>query len=640
MTTLVRDSKYGLRMLARNPGFTAVAILTLALGIGANTAIFSLLDAVMLGSLPVRDPGHLFVFKWSARGNPAYHGYSSFEGCFDDGTHPAASGCSFSRPVFDQMRSQANVFSGVTAFAGPAQLDLSGNGQASMVNGELVSGGFFQTLGVTAALGRTLGPPDDASGAEPVVVLNYGYWRRAFGGDPTAVGKTIRLNTIPFTIVGVAQPQFTRLSPGSVHDMWLPLSTATRLGIDWARSPDGEAANWWLEMIARTRPEVAPAQARAAAGLLFRNEMLHGAGPMLKPADAPTIALIPAEKGLVGVRDDFAAPLYVLMAAVGIILLIACANVAGLMLARAAARQKEIAVRLALGAGRMRIVRQLLTESVFLSLAGGALGVGFAYWGARSLAAFVTAGSMGQVQLEVQPDARVLAFTIAISVLTGILFGLAPAFRAARVDLTPALKEGSGNVSQASHAGSRRFGLGSALVVAQVALSILVLVAAGLLVRTLASLRSIDPGFDTRNVLLFGINPTLGGYKDAQTQSLYRDLESRLASLPGVISASYSSGTLLSGGLWVEDIRVEGQNNKASVNTDMLAVGPGFFETMRIPLLAGRTFTSADLASAQSTAIVNRAFVRRYLADRNPLGMHFGGTDSKAVQREIIGRSE
>ena len=631
---LAQDVRYGLRQLRRNPGFTAVAVLTLALGIGANTAIFSLLDAVLLQSLPVTDPSRLVVFEWRARTYPSYHGYSSFEGCYNDATDLAPSGCSFSYPLFEQLRAQTRLFSGVGAFAGPAQLDLSGSGAARIVQGEIVSGGFFQTLGVRAVHGRTLVPADDAASAAPVAVLDYGYWQSRFGGSPSAVGKVIRLNGIPFTIVGVAAPEFNRFAPGQTYNLWLPITAAERLKIPWAGARDNHT-NWWLEVIARRRPGISLARAQAAATLLFRDEMLRRSKPMLKVADDPAITIVPAEKGLVGIRDMFLKPLYVLMVAVGVLLLIACANVAGLLVARATTRQKEMAVRLGLGAGRARIVRQLLTESVLLSLAGGVLGVYFAYWGARSILLLVTSAGMGNIHFDVRPDTSVLAFTIAVSIVTGIAFGLAPAFRSTQVGLTAALKEGS--VSERGYAGSHRFGLGSGLVVAQVALSMLVLAGAGLLARTLQKLERVNPGFDTRNLLLFGIDPTLSGYQDAATQTLYRNLEDRLRALPGVISASFSSIALLSGSSWVDDIQVEGRSDKSGIPANMLAVGPRFFETMRIPLLEGRAFTAADFTSQAPVAIVNRAFVRRWLRDRNPLGERFGGTGPKAPKWQIIG---
>ncbi|HEV2419458.1 MAG TPA: ABC transporter permease [Terriglobia bacterium] len=645
---LVADLRYGLRQLRRNPGFTAVAVLTLALGIGANTAIFGLLDAVMLRSLPVRNPSQLVVFRWKARRGPGYHGYSGFGDCTVSNAGPNPSGCSFSYPFFTEIRSKARAFSGVTAFAGPAQLDVSGNGAPSIARGEIVSGDYFSTLGIGAAVGRTIGPGDDSPRASPVIVLDYAYWQSAFGGERSALGRTLILNNVPFTIVGVADRRFTNLSPGKAQDFWLPIAMAPRLGISWAadlRSAD----NWWLVVLGRLKPGVSRGQAQAATGLLFRDEMLHGAKPLSKPQDDPQIALLPAQRGLTGVRFFYSTSLFVLMAAVGIILLIACANVAGLLLSRAKARYKEMAVRLAVGAGRARILRQLLTESVMLSCIAGALGVAFAYWGLYAIEALMSTPEGDAFPFVVSPDGRILGFTVAISLLTGILFGLAPAFRGTRLDLTPALKESASTAPDRSRA-RRGFRLGSALVVIQVGLSVVVLVGAGLLVRTLENLRAINPGFDTRNVLLFGINPALAGYTDAQIQNLYRNLQEGLAALPGVVSVSYSSDALLSGSLWSTTVHVHGQSEKQAP-TDALAIGPGFFRTLGIPLVDGRRFTPEDFrqaakadalekaaekeanaappASGRAPAarpaplipiLVNRAFVRKYVANHNPLG--------------------
>ncbi len=651
LETIWQDLRYAGRGFQRNPAFTAVAVITLALGIGANTAIFSLIDAVMLRSLPVRAPSQLVLFRWKAHHAPRASGYSSFGDCPGGNGGANPSGCSFPLPVFEQIRSQTKAFSGVTAFAGPAQLDLSGNGPARIASGELVSGDYFSTLDVGAALGRTLGPGNDSPGAPPAIVLSYAYWQSAFGGEQSALGRTILLNNVPFTIVGVAEPSFTNLSPGKAQDFWLPIAMLPRLGISWGRSMK-DLSNWWLVVLGRLKPGASREQAQAAASLIFRNEMLHGAKPLSKAQDDPAITLVPAHEGLTGMRWYFSKPLYVLMPAVGFILLIACANVGGLLLARAAARQKEMAVRLAVGAGRARIVRQLLTESVMLSLTGGALGVLFAYWGVHAITALMSGSSDQPFRFIVAPDWRVLAFTISVSLLTGLLFGLAPAFRSTRMDLTPALKENASMAPGNAARPGRQLHLGNALVVAQVALSILVLTGAGLLVRTLKNLRSINPGFDTRNILLFGIDPTLMAYKDARIETLYRDLRDRLAALPGVISVSFSSDALLSGNLWTEDVHIEGQLEKKTVEVDMLAAGPGFFRTLRIPLLEGRTFTSEDFEQAAEAAaadrkagaaakntrgpllaaaspptvgppipvLINRAFARRYFANRNPLG--------------------
>jgi predicted permease len=634
--TLWQDIRFGLRMLGKNPGFTAVAVATLALGIGANTAIFSLVNAVMLETIPVRNPQQLVVLRWSAHARPRNGGSSSYGDCqWTKWTDKASGGCSFSYPMLKEIREHAGVFSSVGAFAGPAQLDLTGNGTASIARGEIVSGDYFQTLGVQAAAGRTIEPRDEQPGAEAVAVLSYAYWQGAFGGAQSTIGKSIKLNGVPFTIVGVADAGFTRLTPGHTQDMWLPLSQIVPLRLHWGGGPDKETS-WWLTVVGRLKPGIPLGQAESGVSLLFRNEVIQE--KRLKAEDDPQVTLAPAQKGLSGIRGELQQPLYILMAAVGIVLLISCANVAGLLLSRAAAREKEIAVRLALGAGRGRVVRQLLTESVLLSFAGAGLGVLLAYWGASALAAFASANRYSNFQINAAPDARVLVFTVAAAALTGILFGLAPAFRGTHVDVAPTLKENSGSMSGTSFGGERRFGLGSGLVVAQVALSLIVLAGAGLVVRSLANLKAIDPGFDTQNVLQFGVNPTLTGYyKSDQVEPLYRELESRLSGLPGVISVSYSSDTLLDGGLWTEDVKVEGRIDKSAVETQMLAVGPEFFSTMKIPVMTGRMLTREDSESKRDVGVVNRAFVKKFLENRPPLGLHFRGEGPKDPQYEIIG---
>ena len=636
MQTLWQDIRYGLRMLAKNPGFTVVAVATLALGIGANTAIFSLLNAVMLQSIPVRNPQQLVVLRWSARAHPQNAGSSSFGDCqWTKWTDKVSGSCSFSYPMFKEIRAHAEVFSGLAAFAGPAQLDLTGNGAASIARGEIVSGDYFQTLGVPAFLGRTIEPSDERPGAEAVAVLSYPYWQGAFGGGQSAVGKTIKLNGVPFIVVGVADPQFTRLTPGHSQDMWLPLSQIVPLRLQWGGGPEKERT-WWLTVVGRLKPAVPLRQAEAGVSLLFRNEIIQE--KQLKAEDDPQVILTSAQKGLSGIRGQLEQPLYLLMAAVGILLLISCANVAGLLLSRAAARQKEIAVRLALGAGRGRIIRQLLTESMLLSFAGAGLGILLAYWGANALALFASANRYSNFQLNADPDWQVLGFTVVVAALTGILFGLAPAFRGTRVNVSPALKENAGNMSRASFGSRRRLGLGSGLVVAQVALSMIVLAGAGLIVRSLANLKAINPGFDTHNVLQFGINPTLTGYyRGDQVEPLYRELQSKLSGLPGVLSVSYSSDTLLDGGLWTEDVKIQGRADKSTVETQMLAVGPEFFSTMKIPMLTGRTLTREDSESKRDVAVVNRAFVRQFLDSREALGLHFGGENPKNPQYEIVG---
>ncbi|MGA2075945.1 MAG: ABC transporter permease [Terriglobia bacterium] len=665
MTNLIQDLRYGWRMLTANTGFTVVAVLTLALGIGANTAIFSLIDAVMLRALPVRDQSRLVVMSWSAHKAPRRNGTSSFGDCArKEGADKNPSGCSLPYPFFELIRSEKRAFSSATAFAGPARLVLSGNGPARMAQGELASGDYFSTLGVNASLGRTLGPADDSPSAPPAVLLTYAFWQDAFGGDRSAIGRTIVLNSTPFTIVGVTEPNFTSLTPGKTQDLFLPLSMDSRLSIPWMEDRGQRSLDtWWLVVVARLKPGVTLESAQAAASLLFRNEMLNGQNPRSKAADDPRIALKPAQSGLDGMRSNFSMPLYVLMFAVGLILLIACANVAGLLLSRTAARQKEVAVRLALGAGRLRMVRQLLTESVMLSLAGGALGVLVAIWGVPALTSLISSNGDRDFGFVVGPDWRVLAFTVAVSLFAGILFGAAPALRSTRLDLTPALKESATGLPGGEMRFGRRFHLGNALVALQVALSIVVLIGAGLVVRTLGNLRNIRPGFDTRNLLLFSIDPTLQKYSDSKIQRLFGDLQERLAALPGVMSVSYSSDSLLSGSLWTSDLHVEGQAEKSTQEVDMLAVGPDFYKTLRIPVLGGRAFTSADftqaaqaaaagkspqqtatpsgvLSAAKSSAtagppipvLVNASFVHNYFEGQNPLGKRLTqGDDSETT---------
>ncbi len=336
---LVQDVRYGLRQLRRSPGFTAVAILTLALGIGANTAIFSLIDAVMLQSLPVRGPSQLVLFRWQARHDFINGEYSGFGDC-PGGGQSSPSGCSFPFPFFQKTESETTAFSGLIAFAGPAQLDLSGNGPPSIVSGELVSGSFFSMLGVSAVLGRAISTEDDRLASSPVVVLSYDYWQKAFGGKRSAIGRTVVLDNVPFTIVGVTEPRFTRLSPGKTQDFFLPIAMLPRLGIFWGHE-SREISNWWLVMMGRLRKGVSVGQAQAAASLLFRNEMLHGAKPFAKSADDPSVVLVPAQSGLMGLRGEFSKQLYVLMFTVGLLLLIACANVGGLLLARRRAQQGD-----------------------------------------------------------------------------------------------------------------------------------------------------------------------------------------------------------------------------------------------------------------------------------------------------------
>jgi macrolide transport system ATP-binding/permease protein len=657
---LIQDLRFALRGIRKSPLFATVVVLTLALGIGANTAIFTIIDAVMLRSIPVSNPKQLVVFSWKARKEPDLRGHSSFGDCDDRPRQSVRIDCSLSVPFFQAVRARASdSFSKVAAFSGPITVDFSGYGKPAMARGTYVSGDFFNMLDVPMALGRPIGTDDDTQSASSVIVLDYNYWRVAFASDPNVIGRNVRLNDTAATIVGVTGQAFTNLTPGKSHDFYMPLSLVLRVRSEWWDSGDRlfEPDSFWVVILGRLRPGVSIAQAQAAADTIFRNETIHGSKPLFTAADEPAIKLYSVEKGLQGENVYYTPMLYTMMVAVGIVLLIACANVAGLMLARSAHRQKEMALRIAIGAGPGRILRQLLTESLLLSTIGGALGVLLAVWGVKAIVHFMGGASQDGFPYVIEPNARILAFSVATTFVTSILFGLAPARRCARVDVNPALKESPSSVAKRSTA--RWLHLGDVLVVAQVALSIVVAVGAGLLVRSLQNLRNIDPGFRTENLLIFGVNPVLAGYTDVQSAQLYPKLKERFAVLPGVTSVSYSNDTLLSGGQSGTDIHFDGAPPDINPIVDQMSVGLDFFATLKIPLLAGRVFTSADLVSAAATenankaadrasraaqksgkapprpatqfagvaptpVLINRAFARQYFANQNPVGRHFG----------------
>src|SRR2546426_148097 len=538
MGTLFSDVRYGLRMLAKSPGFTAVAVLSLALGIGANTAIFSLIDAVLLKMLPVTNPQQLVLLDWASHGwpNDIMH---SLSGNMDQDKSGRFTSTSFSHPGYEQIRARNQAFSSVMALAGnESELNVGYNGEPGRAQGQLVSGTFFATLGVQPVVGRALTPDDDRIGASPAAVISYSYWERRFGRDPAILGRTITVNSVPFSIVGVSPPEFYGVQPRRAVEVWLPLHTQPQVEPRW--SPEEEAGtgpkkpaaaslfeardNWWVLIMGRLKPGVSEQQVRAELDVIFQQSMASDVKPATKAETIPHLGLESGSKGLDYLRGEFSEPLFILMTVVGLVLLIACANVANLLLARAASRQKEIAVRLAIGAGRWRLVRQLLTESVLLAALGGVVGLVLAFWGTDLLVALMASGR-DAFSLSVTPSPRVLAFTAAVSLLTGVLFGLSPALRSTRVDLTPALKESAGTLPGVTQ-GKRglRLGLGKTLVVTQVALSLLLLVGAGLFVRTLTNLENVHAGFDQRNLLLFGLDPTQDGYTGQRLVGFYQEL--------------------------------------------------------------------------------------------------------------------
>ncbi|MGH9524955.1 MAG: ABC transporter permease [Terriglobales bacterium] len=661
LRTIVQDVRYAVRVMAKAPGFTAVAVLTLALGIGANTAIFSLIDSVMLRALPVENPRELVVLQWNAKTDPNFQWYASY-GDTPPERHEAGSGSSgyaLPQPFVKEIEA-ANIFDGVAAYAGGGPMALSGNGPATMARGEFVNGDFFRTLGIHAAAGRLLGTADDNPSAAPAAVLSYAYWQQHFGGSHNAIGKVVDLNGVAFTIVGVTEPKFTSLTFGNVFDLWISNASIGQVRPAFARSSNDPAA-WWLDTVARLKPGTTAAQAQAKVEVLFRNYVVHGDKPLLTAADAPAMALRGAHETLVGATTRFADPLKLLMASVGMVLLIACANVAGLVLSRATARRREIAVRLALGARRGRLVRQLLTESVVLALTGGAAGMVLAMWGAPTIAAMMQSSDREPLGFSPHIDWRVLAFTAAISLLTGVIFGLSPAWRSLRVDLTPALKGEAAGTSGAAPGPRRRwFALGNALVVLQAALAVVMLMGAGLLVHTLVNLKSVKPGFETRNILTFSLQPGLAGYKLPQSNNLYRQLKEEIGGLPGVQSVGYSESPLLSGAWWRTNFKYlpPGASKPEKARADEMNVGADFFSTLKIPLVTGRLLTDTDFAQAaarnlahaaqdQATpgapqpaalgiplpVVVNQEFARKYFVGVNPLGRIFGQEDGSDPDR-------
>ncbi|MBV8206489.1 MAG: ABC transporter permease, partial [Acidobacteria bacterium] len=666
------DIRYGLRLLARTPAFTAIAVLTLALGIGANTAIFSIIDAIMLRSLPVQDAQRLAVLRWTADQRASHiHGMSSYGDTEENYSDIKPTSTSFPRLFYEQVKASGQ-FQDVAGFANGGGMSLSGNGPAESVRGQSVTGNYFTTLGINPAAGRLLTPADDDPAAPPALVLNYQYWQKAFGGSASAVGKVVKINNVPFTIVGVAEPRFLALSFGNNYDLWIPLSFRPVINPRFETRRYSDPMSFWLLIIGREKPGVALAQTQAALNVMFRNYVAHaGDKPMFQEGNNPTLLVVPAQQALVGGSVRYRDPSRVLMAAVGLVLLIACANVAGLALTRASARRREIAVRLALGARRTRLLRQLMTESVLVAAFGGILGILLGFWGSQAIFKMLSSTATRSFGFSSGLDWRVLAFTAAVSLVTGILFGLAPALRSIRLDLTPALKSGSqaaaGNKPESRH---RWLSVGNALVALQAALAIVVLMGAGLLVHTLRNLKNINPGFDTRNLLTFELRPDLAGYKQTQIDDLYRDLHERISHLPGVLSASYSGDALLAGSWSRTGVHYlpPGGSKKVEIEADIMPVSPEFLDTLKIPLLAGRNLAGRDyeiaakdfemtLAQHQAKpgepeppaptvpqpALVNQLFVKKFYPGVNPLGQRFGDEDGsipewrKGPGYEIVG---
>ncbi len=647
MNTLWQDLRYGLHMLWKNPGFTVIAVLTLALGIGANTALFSVVDMVLLKKLPVKDPDRLVLFNSisNKQFTPGSHNGRNQ-------TDPATgltTRSSFPYQTFVRMREQRGACEDIAAF-GAIGLNVNADGAVDVANAQAVTGNYYDVIGVPAYLGRMITYTDDNSAASPVAVISHQYWQRRFSGRSDIIGKQINLNNIAFTIVGVAPPSFE-----GAMDFGTSLDVAIPLG--WEPSVNGErsefmgAGVWWLRIMGRLKPGATVEQARASLDLAFQQSALEhregrqaqrrarGQQPIaqLDPKDYPHLGALSGSQGEMSGRQSFAKPLRLLLGIVGLVLLIACANIANLLLVRASSRQKEIAVRLAMGASRWRLIRQLLTESVLLATLGGAAGVVFALWIKDSL---ISVGEWAGREVSISPrlDLRVLAFTFGLSLLTGIIFGIVPALRATRVDLTPALKD----TGRGSSATTRSL-LSRSLVVVQVSLSMLLLIGAGLLVRTLINLQRVETGFNEQNLLLFYVDPSLLDYKGDRLKDIYQRLFTRLEAVPGVQAVTFSRVPLLSRSATSGTFDLPGAKPGADGSIPQTAevyfhtIRENFFEVMGIPLLTGRTFRASDDLKAPKVAIVNQTFARKYLAAGNPLGQTFSMDIAKPDPIEIIG---
>jgi putative ABC transport system permease protein len=622
MGTLAHDIRYAVRTLLKSPAFTIVVVLTLALGIGANTAIFSLTDQLLLRLLPVKDPQQLVMFE-----NPG-----PFQGRTNNNN-------TFSYPMYRDFRDRNTVFSGVVASFTPS-LTLSVDGRAERVNGELVSGNYFDVLGVHAIAGRTLTPDDDrvANGSQ-AAMISYGYWMRRFAGDHGVLNRSIGLNGHPMTIVGIAPPGFFGIAMGQSSDVFVPVTLKAQMTPTWDDLENRRSR--WLVLMARLKPGVSAGQAEAAMNVLYRQinevevKLLQGASANARERFVAKHLFVKAgAKGPSDLRQHFSTPIVVLMGMVGLVLLIACANVANLLIARGASRQKEVAIRLALGAGRAVIVRQRLVESLLLALAGAGVGLPLA-WSATALLVRTLPSQSVEQTLSATPDGRVIAFALAVSAATAVLFGLAPALQSTRPALTTTLKDdASGVVGGTGHARVRK-----ALVVAQVGLSILLLAGAALFARSLFNLKNVNPGFDPERLLAFAIDPTLSGYSRERSIRFFHDLQERIAAIPEVRAVSPSVIPALTDSEWRSSVTVEGYQAKegADMNPDINSVGPQYFATMRQPLVAGREFTERDVDGAPKVAIVNESMARYFFGDGNPIGRRIGMRKSNANDIAIVG---
>ncbi len=640
LDTILRDVKYTFRLLVRTPGFTAVAVLTLALGIGANTAIFTLLDQVLLRLLPVKDPQQLVLLTMKGR-----H-YGSNWG-----------GNAISHPMFRDFREHNEVFSDMFCRF-PTSASLSFGQQAERVQVELVSGTYFFTLGVVPALGRILTPQDDiVPSGHPYVVLSHDYWKTRFAGDPQIVGKTLNLNNHKMTVVGVAAAGFDGVELGFSPKIFIPIMMQPQIIVGNPEDMLKERRNRWVNAFGRLKPSISQQQAKAALQP-FMHSMLESEVQLPAFSRASKydrdeflkcwIDVLPGSQGRSYTRLQLSTPLWVLMATTGMVLLIACANLANLMLVRSSGRVKEIAVRLAMGATRPRIVGQLLIESLSLSALGGFTGLAVAFWADRALMKLYLPSDSGGMNISSAPDLRILLFNLAVTVLTGVIFGLVPALQTTKPNLAGTLKDQAGGVV----GGGGHHRLRKALVIAQVTLSLLLLVGAGLFVRSLANLRNLGPGFSPERLVGFNIDPSLSGYTPERMKVFYPQLSDVLRTIPGVQSVGLASVRILEENEWDSSMTVEGftpAKPDLSAEPYMNSISPSYFATLGVPIVAGRDFRINDNHEVKhgpeawnwvpTTVMINEKFAKTFFPGRNPIGLHVGfGTDpGTPTDMEVIG---
>jgi predicted permease len=618
---MIQDLRYAIRGLRRTPMFAGIVIASLALGIGANTALFSLMDRLLWRTLPVRAPEELVMLTNPAPNRGRVYGPEVF-----------------SYPLYRDLRDGNQVFAGLIARY-PTAVSLSVGDQPSQANAEVVSGNYFDVLGVGMTLGRGfLAEEDRMPLTHPVAVLNYGYWMRRFGGARNIVGRKLMINAHPFTVVGVAARGFQSVEVGKSPDVYLPVMMKSWITPDWDGMKDRRTM--WLQVFGRLKRGVTAKQAEESLSVLTRpiwQMELAEMGPMPKNFTdrflAKKLLVKDGQRGVSQLREQFQSPLVVLLAMVGLLLLIACVNVAGLLLARAMGRQKEVAVRLAIGASRKQILRQLLTESLLLAVLGGAAGLLVAAWTGPVLLGFLPDAEMVR-SLDMDFDVRLFAFTTGLSLVTGILFGIAPALQAAKPDLAPVLKDQGRNASE----GGGHVRLRKAMVAAQVGLSLVLLVGAGLFSRSLKNLKSLDPGFRTENLTIFSIDPSFAGYDLPRAKQLFERISGDLKRLPGVQQVSLGGNVPLSGNEWQATVHIEGFHpaEGQNMNPKVDVVGAGYLSTLGIPIVAGREISEDDVAAGRKVAVVNQKFVQEYFPDSNPLGRHFG-FGNRPMDVEIIG---